>query len=120
MDIREVRKQTPYGNEVCPSHFQSQSSVGDLGVVTGIDGQRSSKMDKRGKSDDRIHYGANYVCVCVCGSAPGSGCFVDSGTTTSAILSMRKRSKYLHARTHFVVECGANMVSVFSLAQLHC
>ena len=44
---------------------QSQSSVGDLRCVTGVDGQRSGKLDKRGKSDhvDSIHFGAN-SCVC--------------------------------------------------------
>ena len=32
MDIWEVRKQILYGDDTCPSHFQSQSSVGDLGA----------------------------------------------------------------------------------------
>ena len=49
-DIWEVRKQILYGDEACPSHLQSQSSVGDLGGVTGVDGHRSGKLDKRGKS----------------------------------------------------------------------
>ena len=48
MDIWEVRKQILYGDDTCPSHLQSQFSVGDLGGVTGVDGQRSGKLDKRG------------------------------------------------------------------------
>ena len=49
MDVWEVRKQILYGDDACPSHLQSQSSVGDLGGVTGVDGHRSGMLDKRGK-----------------------------------------------------------------------
>ena len=45
--IVEVRKQILYGDDAFPSHLQSQSSVGDLGGVTGVDGHRSGKLDKR-------------------------------------------------------------------------
>ena len=70
MDVWEVRKQILYGDDACPSHLQSLSSVGDLGGVTGVDGQRSGKLDKRGKSVNvnvnSIHFGANSrVCACV-------------------------------------------------------
>ena len=47
------------------SHLQSQSSVGDLGGVTGADGRRSGNLDKRGNSVNvhvntcSIHFGAN-------------------------------------------------------------
>ena len=41
VDVWEVRKQIMYGDDACPSHLQSQSSVGDLGGVTGVDGHRS-------------------------------------------------------------------------------
>ena len=57
----------------CPSHLQSQSLVGDLGGVSGVDGHRSGKLDKRGKLNVHvntcsIHFGANScVCVCLCG-----------------------------------------------------
>ena len=69
----------------CPAPFQSQSSVGDLGGVTGVDG--SGKLDKRGKSVHvntcSIHFGTNScVCACVCCSAHGSGCVVDGGSAT--------------------------------------
>ena len=37
VDIWEVRKQILYGDDACPSHLRSQSSVGDLGGVTGVD-----------------------------------------------------------------------------------
>ena len=38
------------------------------GGITGVDGQRSGKSDKRGQSDDvnSIHFGANSLCACVC------------------------------------------------------
>ena len=49
VDIWEVRKQMLYGDDACPSHLQSQSLVGDQGGVTGVDGQRTGKLDKRGK-----------------------------------------------------------------------
>ena len=49
VDVWEVRKQILYGDDACPSHLQSQSSVGDLGGVTGVDGHRSGKLDNRGK-----------------------------------------------------------------------
>ena len=41
MDVWEVRKQILYGNDACSSHLQSQSLVGDMGGITGVDGQRS-------------------------------------------------------------------------------
>ena len=50
VDVWEVRKQILYGDDACPSHLQSQSLVGDQGGVAGVDGQRSGKLDKRGKS----------------------------------------------------------------------
>ena len=89
MDVWEVRKQILYGDVACPSHLQSQSLVGDLGGVTGIDGQRSGKLDKRGKSVN-VYFDANscvsaYVCSCVCGSVHSSGCVVDGGSATAAI-----------------------------------
>ena len=94
VDVWEVRKQILYGDDACPSHLQSQSSVGDLGGVTGVDGHRSGKLDKRGKSVKfnvhvntcSIHFGANSrVFSCVCCSAHGSGCMVDGGSATAAI-----------------------------------
>ena len=79
MDVWEVRKQILYDDDACPSHLQSQSLVGDLGVSLELMGRG---VDKRDKSDDvnSIHFGAN-SCVCSCefGSACGSGCVVDGG-----------------------------------------
>ena len=46
VDVWEVRKQILYGDDACPSHLQSQSSVGNLGGVTGVDGHRSGKLEK--------------------------------------------------------------------------
>ena len=98
VDVWEIRKQILYGDDACPSHLQSQSSVGDLGGVTGVDGHRSGKLDKPGKSVNvnvhvntcSIHFGVNScecacVCSCVCCSAHGSGCVVDGGSATAAI-----------------------------------
>ena len=86
-----------YGDDACSSHLPSQSSVGDLGGVTGVDGHRSGKLDKRGKSVNvnvhvytySIHFGATScvcacVCSCVCCPAHGSGCVVDGGSDTAA------------------------------------
>ena len=78
-----------YGDDACPSHLQSQSLVGDLGGVTGVGGQRSGMLDKRGKSDDvnSIHFGANScVCACVWLRPCGSGCAVDGGSATAVTL----------------------------------
>ena len=64
VDVWEVRKLILYGDDSCPSHLQSQSSVGDLGGVTGVDGQRSGKLDKQGKSVNlNVHF---VICVCMC------------------------------------------------------
>ena len=85
-DVWEVRKLILYGDGACSSHLQSQSSVGDLGGVTGVDGQRSGKLDKLGKSVNVscIHFGANsHVCVLVC---MAGGCEVDGGSATTAII----------------------------------
>ena len=48
VDEWEVGKQILYGDDACPSHLHSQCAVGDLGGVTGVDGHRSGKFDKRG------------------------------------------------------------------------
>ena len=91
MDVWKVRKQILYGDDACPSLLQSQSSVGNLGGVTGVDGQRSGKLDTRGKSVNvNVHFGANScvcacVCSCMCGSSHGSGCMVNSRSATTAI-----------------------------------
>ena len=81
------------GDDACPSHLQSQSSVGDLGGVTGADGHRSGKLDKRVNvhvNTCSMHFGANsrvcsFVCSVVCCSTHGSGCVVDGGSATAAI-----------------------------------
>ena len=75
-----IRKQILLGDDACP-HLQSQSSVGDLGDVTGVNRQRSGKLDK---SDD-VNSILVLIHVCVCGSAHGSGCVIDGGSATAAI-----------------------------------
>ena len=59
---------------------QSQSSAGDLGELTGIEGQSGKNMCQGGKPDTgRFHIGMN-----VCGSAYENGCVVD-GTCAMAV-----------------------------------
>ena len=41
-------KQNMYDDDACPSHLQSQSLLGDLGGVSGVDGKRSGELDKQG------------------------------------------------------------------------
>ena len=62
--------------------------------MSGVDGHRNGKLDKRGKSVNvnvnSIQFCANScvcacVCSCVCGSVHGSGCVVDGGTAMAAI-----------------------------------
>ena len=107
VDVWEVRKQILYADHACPSHLQSQSSVGYLGGVTGVDGHRCGKLDKRGKSVNvnvhvntcSIHFGTNScVCSCVCCSAHGSGCVVDGGSATAAISILYKVVACLFAK----------------------
>ena len=59
---------------------QSQSSTGDLGDFTGIEGQSGKIMCQGGKSDTgKFH--SSYI---VCGSAYENGCVVD-GTCAMAV-----------------------------------
>ena len=70
--------------------FSPSPQLGIWGV-SGVDGQRSGKLDKRGKSVNvSLNFGAtSCVCACVCscvgGSAHGSGCMVDGRNATAAI-----------------------------------
>ena len=57
-----------YGDDACPRHLQSL--VGDLGGVTGVDGQRSGKLDKQGRSDNVNSHVRVHVCVLVCVAPP--------------------------------------------------
>ena len=68
VDVWEVRKLMLYGDDSWPSRLQSQSLVGDLEGVTGVDGHRSGKLDKQGTCKSlnvSIHFGVN-SCVCMC------------------------------------------------------
>ena len=66
VDIWEVRKIKLYGDD----SSQSQSSTGDLGEFTGIEGQSGKNMCQGGKPDTgKFHIGMN-----VCGSAYKNGC----------------------------------------------
>ena len=67
----------------CPSHLQSQSSIGDLGGGGGGGGC----LELVGRGEVSLHFGANLcVCACVCGSAHGSACVVGGGSATAALL----------------------------------
>ena len=66
---RAARKIKLYGDD----SSQSQSSTGDLGEITGIEGQSGRNMHQGGKPDTgKFHIGMN-----VCGSAYKNGCVVD-------------------------------------------
>ena len=66
VDIWEVRKIKLYGDD----SSQSQSSIGDLGEFTGIEGQSG-----------KFH--SSYIGMNVCGSTYENGCVVD-GTCAMA------------------------------------
>ena len=62
---------------------QSQSSTGDLGEFTGIEGQSGKNMCQEGKPDTgKFH--SSYIGMNVCGSACENGCVVD-GTCATAV-----------------------------------
>ena len=62
---------------------QSQSSAGDLGEFTGIEGQSGKNMYQGGKPDTgKFH--SSYIGMNVCGSAYENGCVVDGTCATAA------------------------------------
>ena len=69
-----------HGDDACPGHLQL---VGDLGGVTGVDGQRSGKLNRRGKSDDVNSIQLIHMCVLVCVAPPMV--VVDGRSATAAI-----------------------------------
>ena len=61
---------------------QSQSSTGDRGEFTGIEGQSGKNMCQGGKPDTgKFH--SSYIGMSVCGFAYANGCVVD-GTCAMA------------------------------------
>ena len=87
VNIREVRKQKFYGDDSCPS--QSQSSAGDLGDITEIEGQRKGKLDRKVKFNGKLN-GCTYKCrmyshMHVCSSAHSNGCEADGSHVMTAI-----------------------------------
>ena len=75
VDIWEARKIKLYDDD----SSQSQSSTGDLGDFTGIEGQSG----KGGKPDTGKFY-SSYIGMNVCGSAYENGCVVDGACATAA------------------------------------
>ena len=69
VNIWEARKIKLYGDD----SSQSQSSTGDLGEFTGIEGQSGKSMCQGGKHS-----------LNVCGSAYENGCVVDGTCATAA------------------------------------
>ena len=79
VDIWEERKIKLYGDD----SSQSQSSTGDLGEFTGIEGQSGKNMCQGGKPDTgKFH--SSYIGMDVCGSAYENGCVVDGTCATAA------------------------------------
>ena len=76
VDIWEARKIKLYGDD----SSQSQSSTGDLGEFTGIEGQSGKNMCQGGKP--KFH--SSYIGMNVCGSAYENGCVVDCTCATAA------------------------------------
>ena len=58
---------------------QSQSSAGDLGDFTGIEGQSGKNMCQGGTVTLTLHgkFHSSYIGMNVCGSAYENGCMVD-------------------------------------------
>ena len=78
VNIWEAWKIKLYGDD----SSQSQSSTGDLGEFTGIEGQSGKNMYQGGKPDTgKFH--SSYNGMNVCGSAYENGCMVD-GTCAAA------------------------------------
>ena len=62
---------------------RSQSSAGDLGEVTGIEGQ-SGKNICQGNKPDTGKFHSSYIGMNVCGSAYENGCVVDGTACATA------------------------------------
>ena len=83
----EARKIKLYGDD----SSQSQSSTGDLGEVTGIEGQSGKNMCLGGKPDTgKFH--SSYIGMNVWGSAYDNRCVVDGtcATVLSIIIIIRE------------------------------
>ena len=79
VNIWEARKIKLYGDD----SSQSQSSTGDLGEFTGIEGQSDKDMCQGGKpGTGKFH--SSYIGMDVCGSAYENGCVVDGTCATAA------------------------------------
>ena len=80
VNIWEARKiKLYYGDD----SSQSQSSAGDLGEFTGIEGQSGKNMCQGGKPDTgKFH--SSYIGMNVCGSAYENGSVVDSTCAMAA------------------------------------
>ena len=64
------RKIKLYGDD----SSQSQSSTGDLGEFTGIEGQSGKNMCQGGGKPDTGKFHSSYIGMNVCGSAYENGC----------------------------------------------
>ena len=62
---------------------QSQSSTGDLGDITGIEGQSGKEMCQGGKPDTAKLVTPSYIGMNVCGSTRNSGLMKLSATYTT-------------------------------------
>ena len=77
--VWDARKQKLYGDDSCPSQFQSLAE--DLQLV-GVEGERDGNLCSSG---ERGTDGKDLsLCVCVCGSAHDGGCVVDGSNAMVA------------------------------------
>ena len=92
VNIWEERKIKLYGDD----SSQSQSSTGDLGEFTGIEGQSGKNMCQGGKPDTgKFH--SSYIGMNVCGSAYENGCVV---------------ARVLRQRIEYYILCNMNYHSL--------
>ena len=70
VDVREVRKQKPYGKDTCPSDRQCQTLARDAGPVTGGGGLRVSKMGQLQHKGKLGKFHVQVVCMLVIVAPP--------------------------------------------------
>ena len=103
VDIWEARKIKLYGDD----SSQSQSSTGDLGGFTGIEGQSGKNMCQGGKPDTgKFH--SSYIGMNVCGSTYENGCVADGvcyGSGLSIIIITIKHHKLFCAKFDYNQTC---------------
>ena len=89
VDIWETRKQKLYGDS-CLSQLQPQSSAGNLGDITGVEGQRDGKLGRTGKLcvQGKLYTkdcDVSRMSMCITSSAHVCGCVVNGRVAMAAV-----------------------------------